>query len=256
MDRFLVMGLRLSASSIYEIIRITLPTCADSVVGRVTREKCDERLEQFARNIIKKARLKLEVENIELVPLDRSVVYMSNHQSLMDVPVLYQAIPHKTLRMVGKTELSWVPFWGRAAHAAGMVFVDRSNREKAVASLKKAAETMASGVSIWISPEGTRSKTGKLGPLKRGGFHLAKQTGCPIVPMAILGTGDVLPRKAAKMVYDQKVRVIFGSPIEVTELNVDELQERVRLFLTEKLEENETDSPVSSTRGERPADTA
>ena len=229
------MGLRLSLSSIYEIVRITLPTCADSVTGRLTRKKCDERLDQFSKNILKKARIKLTVEGLERVPKDRSAVFMSNHQSLVDIPVLFQAIPHTTLRMVGKSELSKVPFWGRAASAAEFVFVDRSNRERAVSSLKNATKTMASGVSIWISPEGTRSKTGQLGKLKRGGFHLAKQTDCPIIPSAILGTNHVLPAKKARMAFDQEVHVIFGSPIEVKNRTVDELQECVRDFLTEKL---------------------
>ena len=84
---------------------------------------------------------------------------------------------------------------------------------------------------MWISPEGSRSKTGALGPLKKGGFHLAKNAGTPIVPIAISGTVQVLKPGTISMAYDVPVHVEIGAPIEVADKSIDELMNEVRTFL-------------------------
>jgi 1-acyl-sn-glycerol-3-phosphate acyltransferase len=90
-------------------------------------------------------------------------------------------------------------------------------------------------VSIWIAPEGTRSLTGQLGPLKKGGFHLAAEAGAPIVPIAINGTFDILPPHSRSMVYDVPVSVELGAPIPVAGRDVDELLREVERFLAERI---------------------
>jgi 1-acyl-sn-glycerol-3-phosphate acyltransferase len=122
----------------------------------------------------------------------RSIV-MSNHQSLYDIPVLFQAIPGK-IRMVAKAELFRFPVWGRAMLAAGFIRIDRSDREQAIESLRTVGGSLlASGTKVWIAPEGTRSKTGEVGEFKSGGFRMALEMKTRILPVVIDGTHDVLP---------------------------------------------------------------
>jgi 1-acyl-sn-glycerol-3-phosphate acyltransferase len=236
-DSITHVGLALSMTAVFQVARVSVPTYFETFGGRVTREKVDERLHEFARRTIANARIQLDVSGSDRVAVDRSYVYMSNHQSHMDIPVLYATMPSPTVRMVAKKELFRVPVWGRAMKAAGMILVDRSSRESAIESLREAGEQFASGVSVWIAPEGTRSKDGTIGKLKKGGFHLAIETGTPIVPVAISGTRNVLPKGGARMKHDVSVRVIYGAPIEVDGRAVDSLMEEVDKFFRDNVAE-------------------
>lgn len=119
-------------------------------------------------------------------------VIMSNHESHFDPPALILA-SDTPLRFMAKESLSRFPVFGSAMRAMGMLFVDRSNKTKAWASIRAAAETLAEGKAVLVFPEGTRSKDGELLPFKRGGFVLALESGLPILPIGIAGTGKVLP---------------------------------------------------------------
>ena len=221
----------LSLRTVYEIARIALPTVAESFVGRVTSDHVDRRLASFARRVVASANIDIHVEGRERVPGDRAFVYMSNHQSHMDIPVLYATVPARSLRMIAKTELFRIPVWNRAIRAAGMIEIDRQERTKAIASLDGAIAQLGREVSIWIAPEGTRSRTGQLGPLKKGGFHLAKKSGVPIVPVAISGTRAILPPGTLGTRSGCSVRVVFGAPIAVEEHDIPDLMRLVESFL-------------------------
>lgn len=225
------MGHVLSLHTVYEIARVAIPTFIESFVREIDRAEADRRIADFARRVVYKARIDLHVEGRELIPRDRSMVLMANHQSHMDIPVSYASIGHRTVRMVGKKELFRIPVWARAMRAGGFIEIDRDDRSSAIASLERAATQIRDGVSIWIAPEGSRSKTGRLGPLKKGGFHLARNTRTPIVPMAITGTDAILPPGATSMRYDCPVRVVFGAPIPVVDRGIDELVAEVGDFL-------------------------
>lgn len=229
------MGLGLSVYAIAQLARITAPTFVEAVAGRVERETCDRRIRLFASRVIERAEIRLEVRGADAIPPDRAYVLMSNHQSHIDIPVVYATAPVATLRMVSKAELFRIPVWGRAMRAAEMVEVDRGNRRQAIASLARAERAVASGVSIWIAPEGSRSRTGELGPLKKGGFHLARGAGAPIVPVAISGTREILPPGARSMAKGREVRVEYGAPIPVADAEVADLRAEVARFLAERL---------------------
>ena len=149
------------------------------------------------------------------MPPGRAYVYMSNHQSHLDIPMLYATLPSPTIRMLGKKELFRIPLWGRGLRAAEFIEVDRSNHARAVQSIEHAARLVRDGVSIYLAPEGTRSRDGRIGKLKKGGFHLALETRAPIVPVAIRGTIDILPRGGRVMHTGRRVEVTIGAPIEV-----------------------------------------
>jgi 1-acyl-sn-glycerol-3-phosphate acyltransferase len=226
------MGRALSVYTVLQIARVVGPTLAEAMVGRGGRESQDRRLHAFGRRVVERARIHLTVDGAEKVPLDRAFVYMSNHQSHVDIPVLYATVPSSTLRMVAKTELFRVPLFGRAMRVGHMIEVNRADRKRAVESLRRAAQLIADGVSVWIAPEGSRSRTGELGPLKKGGFHLALDTGTPIVPVAISGTYNVLPPETTSMAHDVPVHVEFGAPIPVEGRAVPDLMAEVEGFLS------------------------
>ena len=191
------MGLRLSLYTVYQVARITAPTVLEAMVGAGSRDEHDRRLREFAC-----------------------------HDA---------AVPSPSLRMVAKTELFRIPGFGRAMRAAEFVEVDRGDRARAVDSLKRAAATLGSGVSVWIAPEGHRSRDGVLGPLKKGGFHLARETGTAILPVALCGTRDVLPPETRRMNHDVPVRVVFGAPIETAGRPIPDLMAEVQSFLEREL---------------------
>lgn len=224
------MGLLHSLHTVVEIARITVPSFAEAMAGRLERETADARLRVFGQNVVALTRMRLTVEGREHVPTDRPFVYMSNHQSHLDIPVLYATVPAPTLRMVAKAELFKIPMWRRPLTAADFVEVDRSDRTQALASMRRAEDAIRRGVSIWIAPEGTRSKTGEIGALKKGGFHMAMHTGTPILPVSIQGTRAALPSGSIFIQPDCPVRVVFGHPIPVEDRSIDELMDEVATF--------------------------
>jgi 1-acyl-sn-glycerol-3-phosphate acyltransferase len=216
--------------------RVTGPTLVDIARDHLERSAVDERARWFGRRVIEVLDVKLTTSGAERVPPGRSYVYMSNHQSHLDIPMLYATLPSPTIRMLGKTELFQIPLWGRGLRAAEFIEVDRSNHDKAMKSIDFAAKLVRDGVSIYLAPEGTRSRDGKIGKLKKGGFHLALGTGAPIVPVGIQGTIEILPRGAKLMQTGVSVRVTIGAPIPVAGRELEGLMAEVRDFLVKNVE--------------------
>jgi 1-acyl-sn-glycerol-3-phosphate acyltransferase len=221
--------------------RITAPTLVDMAKGSVARAAIDDRARWFGRRVVELLDIQLTATGAEHVP-PRAVVYMSNHQSHLDIPVLYATLPSPTIRMLAKAELFRIPLWGRGLRAAEFIEVDRGDHARAVQSIERAARLVRDGVSLWVAPEGTRSVDGRIGKLKKGGFHLALGTGAPIVPVAIHGTIRILPRGAKVMRSGQPVSVQIGRPIDVTGRDLSGLMAQVSEFLVNNVE-NVTGNP-------------
>ena len=215
--------------------RITAPTLVEAARGSLEREAVDERARWFGRRVVELLDVDLHASGAERVP-DRAVVYMSNHQSHLDIPMLYATLPSTTIRMLAKKELFAIPLWGRGLRAAEFVEVDRGNYARAVQSIEQAAELIHNGVSIWIAPEGTRSRDGRIGKLKKGGFRLAKETATPIVPVAIKGTIDILPRGTRTMHRGKHVEVTIGHAIDVGAREIPTLIDEVTSFFRQHVE--------------------
>ncbi|MEI8256425.1 MAG: lysophospholipid acyltransferase family protein [Deltaproteobacteria bacterium] len=215
--RSAVHGAVLALRAVYETLAISVPTVADGDFSRETVARSNARLTLWSRRLLAQAEVDLTVEGQEHLEPGRPYVVMSNHASHYDVPVLFQAWPG-TMRMVAKTELYRVPVFGRAMTAAGFIEIDRSNRERAIASLKIARERLAMGISVWIAPEGTRSRTGELKPFKKGGFMLAMETGLSVAPVGIVGSRDILPVGTRWVQPGARVHVVIGRPISVPPL--------------------------------------
>jgi len=154
----------------------------------------------------------VEVEGLEHVPQDKPEIFVSNHQSWFDVFVLAVHIP-KRARFVAKKELERIPIFGRAWKAAGHISIDRQDRASAIQSLDRAARLLRQdNSSVVIFAEGTRSADGTLKPFKKGAFMLALHSGVDIIPTAVLGSYDVMPRDRWQI---RKLPIIvrFGEPI-------------------------------------------
>ena len=144
---------------------------------------------------------------------DRSYVIMSNHQSHFDILAFYGHWGRQ-FRWIMKQELRKVPGLGAGCAAVGHIFVDRSDREKAIASMRAARAQLTDGVSVMIFPEGTRSRDGRMRAFKKGGFMMALEMGLPILPVSISGSRHVLPGHRLRLLPGL-VRITVHAPIDV-----------------------------------------
>ena len=180
----------------------------------------------------------VRVSTRRLAALDpsRAYVFMSNHRSQFDILAVVVALSELQLRWVAKVELTRVPVFGWALKHTGHVIIDRRDHAQAVASLRAARDKMAAGVSVVIFPEGTRSSGHQtLLPFKKGGFMMAIETGFPIVPIAVRGSREILPRGSWQPVSGE-IEVVVGPPIAVEGLSREELFARVETFMLTQLQ--------------------
>ena len=160
---------------------------------------------------VRVAGIKVKVVGLDRLDPGATYIFMSNHVSNLDPPILVPLIPHRTSVLV-KKELFRVPILGRAMRLASLVPVDRSNRDAAIASLRAAAEVLARGIPMTIFVEGTRSFDGRLLPFKKGPFYLATESGVPVVPVTLVGTHQILPKRRFS-IRKGEATVVFHSPL-------------------------------------------
>lgn len=164
--------------------------------------------------------VRLEIQGGDQIDWSKPHIFAMNHQSAVDIPVGFIAL-RCNLRFVAKKTLAYVPFLGWYMAVARFIFVDRSSRVAAIASLKKAGERIRDGSSILAFPEGTRTRDGSIRPFKKGVFVVALEARVPIVPVAIEGAARVLPADGFK-VRPGVIKVAIGAPISTTEYTVEQ----------------------------------
>jgi 1-acyl-sn-glycerol-3-phosphate acyltransferase len=199
----------------------SLKVLASATRGTLTPEKVDARIARWCERVFRVSHTALGAEGLQNVEGTPSVL-LSNHVSLLDIPSVCATWPGR-VRFVAKQELRKVPAFGAAMEAAGIVFVNRGDRAKAIAQLEAAHNLLASGTSLWIAAEGGRSRDGRLHGFKKGAFHVAVNLQVPIVPVWIQGTLDVLPPDQFRSVTDQVVTVHYGQPIPTRGCTRDDL---------------------------------
>ena len=183
----------------------------------------------WSKLILASAGVKYSVKGLDQLDLNLNYIFVGNHESAFDIPLAWAGIKHH-LVSISKIELKWIPIFGWAMQAAKHIFVDRSNRLKAIKSLQNAAESIKKNPrSVMLFPEGTRSKDGKIHQFKKGGLLLAIESQLPVVPMALCGTNDVLVAGTWKL-RPTSIELHIGKPIETKRMTFDD-----RNILTDKV---------------------
>jgi 1-acyl-sn-glycerol-3-phosphate acyltransferase len=153
----------------------------------------------------------IDIIGSEKVDPHTSYVIVANHQSLVDIYVLYGYLL-QDIKWVMKKELRAIPVFGQAAQAMNHIIIDRSNSEAAIKSINDSRDKLKDGISVVFFPEGTRSRNGELRTFKKGAFRLAQELGIPILPVTIHNTVNVLPSDTTDIVPGH-VKMEYGDPI-------------------------------------------
>lgn len=172
----------------------------------------------------------VKTEGEEHIQKNTSYIVISNHQSQYDIFLLYGWLGID-LKFVMKKELAKIPGLGFGAKSVGHIFMDRSNKRKALESINEAKRKLVNGTSVIIFPEGTRSNTGKMGSFKRGAFKLAFDIGLPILPVTVVNTRYILPHNSLNLLPG-KVQLIVHKPIDTLKFS----QENDEVLITQTRE--------------------
>lgn len=215
---------------VYYTTKVSIRSILKYYLGTPTRPWADKYIHVWADELINAAQIQYEVINPHNTQPEpgRAIILMCNHSSVYDIPLSFKAFPNHSIRMLAKKELSRVPILSKGMTAAGFLFVDRKNRYQAIKDLAKARELMESGIIMWIAPEGTRSKDGKLAPFKKGGFITAIQAKALIIPMGIRGAFEVVPAHKLQINLGQKVELHLGKPIDAARFTQDNKDELIK----------------------------
>jgi 1-acyl-sn-glycerol-3-phosphate acyltransferase len=159
-------------------------------------------------------RTKVSVSGASNIKKGNHYVFCSNHSSYADIPVLSVAVP-QYIRLILRNTLTRIPIWGWALVASPMIIIDRSNAVKARKTLTRAVEIIKGGASVLLFPEGTRTRDGNLQSFKRGAFHLAYESEVEVIPVAIKGTFELMPRTENLPKTGKHVSVRIGEPLKI-----------------------------------------
>lgn len=192
----------------------------------------------FSGGILKISGVKVEKSGLENIELDKQYIYVSNHSSQYDIPVLQHSIPGR-MGMIFKKELAKIPFFGWQLKWGPYVMIDRKDPDSAMKSIEEAKDKIKKlGMSVVVFAEGTRSKTGEVQPFKRGAFYLASRSGYPIIPVSISGSNKIMSKGKFK-INGGIVKVHFDKPIVTNQLTNKkdelELMERVRSIIIQNI---------------------
>jgi 1-acyl-sn-glycerol-3-phosphate acyltransferase len=184
---------------------------------------------------VRAAGIEVEISGLENIPAGRSCIFMSNHVSNLDPPVVLPLLPGRSSVLL-KQELMSIPLLGRAMRMAKFVPVARgSRRDAAQASVEAAAEALRSGLHILVYPEGTRSLDGRLSTFKKGPFFLAQETQAPIIPIALSGTQTMM-HKGSNAIVPGLARIQVLPAVEPSQYGTrEELMTAVRSAIAEAL---------------------
>ena len=202
--------------------------------SNITREWTDKVIHHWVDNLLNQVQVAYKVINpFNTQPQKgKATIIMCNHSSAYDIPLAFKAFPNHSIRMLSKKELKKVPLMGKAMTAAEFPFIDRKNRYQAIKDLAYVQQLMESGIVMWVAPEGTRSKDGKLKPFKKGAFITAIQSQATIIPIGIRGANEILPARSFNLHLQQKAEIHIGSPIDASQFTIENRQELIQQTFT------------------------
>lgn len=197
------------------------------IIGKFNRKAADTSLLTFVkwafRVVIAISGTHVDVQGEENVPKDRAVVYAANHLSIFDVVITYARVPSLT-GYIAKESLLKIPVFGTLMKRLYSLGLDRDNPKQGLKVVLKAIDYAKEGISIFIFPEGTRSRDGKLGQFHAGSFKIATRSGAPVIPVAITGTNDIL-EDHFPILKSKHVSLTYGRPIETASMSKEEQKE-------------------------------
>jgi len=190
-----------------------------------------------ARNWLRLTGVKVHVTGREHLDPKQPYVFLANHRSYLDAAPLF-AFTGRRVGVIAKKELLNAPILGFGMGFVNVIAIDRSNRERAVETLKIATDRLRSGVSFMVCPEGTRAQPGEMLPFKKGAFHMAVEAGVPIVPIA-LKNSDVLMGKGTREAWPGTIEMVMMPPVDTswvkTDDDLDELVTRVQSMIMQEI---------------------
>lgn len=191
-----------------------------------------------ARNWLRLSGARVRVRGLEHLDPKRSYVFIANHRSFLDTATLFFHL-RRRIGIIAKKELLKVPIMGYGMGFVNILAIDRSNRQRAVQTMKAATDRLRAGISFGVFAEGTRARPGEILSFKKGGFYMAVEAGVPVVPVAIKNT-DALMGKGTGMARPGTIEMVVLPPIETegmtTDADVKRLTERTRALIAEELE--------------------
>ena len=201
--------------------------------------------DQWSKKLLKIGGIKIKVHGS--LPKDSSnFVYVSNHSSLWDIPLILSAVDDN-IRIMYKKELEKIPIFGYGLKKSPFIAVKREEARNAMSSIESTVKSMKEGSSVLVYPEGTRSKDGNIGEFKRGAFLLAEKAGKPIIPLTIIGSFDIMG-KGKKEIKSSIINIYIGSVINVNEnmtrLEEKELMQNVHIIMKSNLDKYKTNNAI------------
>jgi 1-acyl-sn-glycerol-3-phosphate acyltransferase len=185
---------------------------------------------------VRLAGIRIHTFGLEKLDTSRTYIFMSNHISNLDPPLMLPLIPRRT-SVMAKKELFDIPLLGKTMRMGSLVPVDRKNRDAGISAVRAAADVIRKGINMTIYVEGGRSFDGKLIPFKKGPFYLAVECDVPVVPVTVVGTQHAMP-KGRFSIKPGDVNVIFHDPIEPRDFgDREELKAKVREVINSGLPE-------------------
>ena len=169
----------------------------------------------WSRLILSTTGVHVDVSGLERLESDRAYVFVANHQSIYDIPIVFWSLPYQ-IRIIAKESLGRFPFLGWHLRRTGHILVDRRHPNR-TAIFGRASKLMKDGLSLIVFPEGTRSRDGRVAPFKGGSFYLALEAELPVVPISIVGSRHVM-LKGRLATYPGRVKLIVHAPIDTTGL--------------------------------------
>lgn len=195
---------------------------------------------QWSKRLLKAAKINVKVSGEYNFDKTKSYIFVTNHSSLLDIPVILGNID-LDCRIIYKKELEKIPVFGKALSLSPFIKIDRDNAKNAIESLKQAIEAVKTGESVLIFPEGTRSEDGRIVEFKRGAVMLAIKSGKPIIPVCIKGAFEMMPARSSKL-KSGVIEIVFGNPVLFEEgmSKKEELEKlnQLKTWLVEKLGKN------------------
>lgn len=176
---------------------------------------------------------KVVVEGRENIPADQAVLYVGNHRSYFDILIGYTTVPG-LLGFVAKKEMMRYPVLKNWMEYVQCLFLDREDTREALKTILEGIEKVKQGISIWIFPEGTRNKNSNaadLLPFKEGSLKIAEKTGCPVIPVAMLGNDEIFEQHIP-FIRSRKVKIRYGTPVEIKKLP-PELRKKSGVYIRE-----------------------